>query len=72
MQRRRVPFVDRDVLRAQSVDQARDEREDLFLTFPRDICRKLWSQELPMGRFGTQISMLRITRYKSQTESDAP
>ena len=46
MQRGRVPLVDRDVRRAEALDQARDEGEDLDLAVVVDEAGELGAEEL--------------------------
>ena len=46
MQRGGVPLVDRDVRRAELLDQARDEVEDLLLLLAGDEVGELRSEEL--------------------------
>ena len=46
VQRGRVPLVDRDLARAEPLDQARDEVEDLLLALARDCVRELGAEEL--------------------------
>ena len=46
VQRGRVPLVDRDLARAEPLDQARDEVEDLLLPLARDCVRELGAEEL--------------------------
>ena len=49
VQRGRVPLVDRDLARAEPLDQARDEVEDLLLPLARDCVRELRAEELRGG-----------------------
>ena len=46
MQRGGVPLVDRDVRRAELLDQARDEVEDLLLLLAGDEVGELGTEEL--------------------------
>ena len=54
VQRGRVPLVDRDLARAEPLDQARDEVEDLLLPLARDGVRELGAEELWGGEDGRE------------------
>ena len=67
VQRGRVPLVDRDLARAEPLDQARDEVEDLLLPLARDGVRELGAEELWGGT--TAVRELSVMSAQSLTES---